>query len=222
MAQGSLLHAVQNTALLFPGQGSQQVGMAQAAAAAYPAARAALDEADEVLGFPLSRLMADGPEETLTDTVNAQPALLVASIALLRAIETELGARQLEQQSALHNVYVAGHSMGEYTALVAAGSLHYADGLRLVRERGRLMKQAGTRSPGMMAAVLGLDEDKVAALCAEVAQGGGIVRSPTTTAPARWSSPATSTAWKRPWPPCAPPAPKRLRRWPSALPRTAP
>lgn len=178
MAEFSLLRAVQNTALLFPGQGSQQVGMAQAVAEACPAARAALDEADEVLGFPLSRLMAAGPEETLTDTINAQPALLAASIAILRAIESELGgqARMPALPDAPQNVYVAGHSMGEYTALVAAGSLRYADGLRLVGERGRLMKEAGTRSPGLMAAVLGLDEDKVAAVCAEAAKGGGIVQ----------------------------------------------
>ncbi len=182
MPEFSLLHAVQGTALLFPGQGSQQVGMAQAAAAAYPAARAALDEADAVLGFALSRLMADGPEETLTDTVNAQPALLAASIALLRAAEAELGSQLGGQASrlpiagetpALQN-YVAGHSMGEYTALVAAGSLTYADGLRLVAARGRLMKEAGARAPGMMAAILGLDEDKVAAVCAEATAAGGI------------------------------------------------
>jgi [acyl-carrier-protein] S-malonyltransferase len=202
MAEFSLLRSLQGTALLFPGQGSQQVGMAQAVAEAYPAARAALDEADAVLGFALSRLMAEGPEDTLTDTINAQPALLAASIAILRALETELGA-QTEAQTgaqtgaqtsssappaeqtrtptacsrpALQAVYVAGHSMGEYTALVAAGSLRYADGLRLVRERGRLMKEAGTAAPGMMAAILGLDEDKVAAICAEATAGGGIAQ----------------------------------------------
>ena len=92
MSELSLIHAVRNTVLLFPGQGSQQVGMATAAAAAYPAAQAALAEADDVLAFPLSRLMAEGPEETLTDTINAQPALLAASIAVLRALEAELGA----------------------------------------------------------------------------------------------------------------------------------
>ena len=85
MSELSLIQAVHNTALLFPGQGSQQVGMATAVAAAYPAAQAALAEADDVLAFPLSRLMAEGPEETLTDTINAQPALLAASIAILRA-----------------------------------------------------------------------------------------------------------------------------------------
>jgi [acyl-carrier-protein] S-malonyltransferase len=188
MPELSLIQAVRNTALLFPGQGSQQVGMASAIAAAYPAAQAALAEADDVLAFPLSRLMAEGPEDTLTDTINAQPALLAASIAILRALESELGAQASSPASSgqeqtgtpalqmASQVYLAGHSMGEYSALIAAGSLAYADGLRLVRERGRLMKEAGSRSPGMMAAILGLDEDKVAAICAEVSAQGGIAQ----------------------------------------------
>ncbi len=167
----SLINQVTATAFLFPGQGSQQVGMAQSAAATYPAAQAALDEADAVLGFPLSRLMAEGPEADLTDTFNAQPALLAASIALMRALESEMGAGD---KSGGQQVYVAGHSLGEYTALVAAGSLTYADGLRLVRERGRLMKEAGERSPGMMAAVLGLDEATIAKVCAETTAGVGV------------------------------------------------
>ena len=160
------------TAFLFPGQGSQQVGMAQSVAAAYPAARAALDEADAVLGFALSRLMAEGPEAELTDTINAQPALLAASVAIMRALEAEYGDRASGSGGQL--VYVAGHSLGEYTALVAAGSLTYVDGLRLVRERGRLMKEAGERSPGMMAAVLGLDEATIAKVCAETTAGVGV------------------------------------------------
>jgi [acyl-carrier-protein] S-malonyltransferase len=185
MSELSLIQAVRNTALLFPGQGSQQVGMATAVAADYPTAQAALAEADDVLAFPLSRLMAEGPEEILTDTINAQPALLAASIAILRALEAELGAQAsslafpgVEEQAGtpVPQVFLAGHSMGEYSALVAARSLAYADGLRLVRERGRLMKEAGTCSPGMMAAILGLDEDKVAAVCAEVTAKGGIAQ----------------------------------------------
>jgi [acyl-carrier-protein] S-malonyltransferase len=193
MTAPALLHALRNTALLFPGQGSQQVGMAVAVAAAYAPAREALAEADDVLGFALSHVMAEGPEETLTDTINAQPALLAASIAILRALAAELGVQAVGSpeggvasgvgsgvasggpvhDAARTNVYLAGHSLGEYTALVAAGSLAYADGLRLVRERGRLMKEAGSRAPGMMAAVLGLDQDKVAAICAAVIAGGG-------------------------------------------------
>ncbi len=173
MSAFSLLSVVNRTAFLFPGQGSQHVGMAGDLAAAYPAARAALAEADEVLGFALSRLMLDGPEDELTDTINAQPALLAASVAALAALEAETGVRAAAGGSA---VYVAGHSLGEYSALVAAGSISYADGLRLVRERGRLMKEAGAHSPGMMAAVLGLDEARVAAICAEVTATGGIVQ----------------------------------------------
>jgi [acyl-carrier-protein] S-malonyltransferase len=158
--------------------------MATAVAAAYPTAQAALAEADTVLNFGLSRLMAEGPEETLTDTINAQPALLAASIAILRALETELASAGIQPAhsaggtpaSLPANVFLAGHSLGEYSALVAAGSLAYADGLRLVRERGRLMKEAGLRAPGLMAAVLGLDEEKVATICAEVTATGGIAQ----------------------------------------------
>jgi [acyl-carrier-protein] S-malonyltransferase len=173
-----LLAAVDHTAFLFPGQGSQHVGMARELAEAYPAARAALEEADAVLGFALSRLMFDGPEADLTDTVNAQPALLAASVAALRALAGEWGHTAEQMAGAVPGpaVFVAGHSLGEYTALVAAGSLSYADGLRLVRERGRLMKEAGARSPGKMAAILGLDEDKVAAVCAAARDQGGIVQ----------------------------------------------
>jgi [acyl-carrier-protein] S-malonyltransferase len=117
--------------------------------------------------------MLDGPEDELTDTINAQPALLAASVAALAALEAETGVRAAAGGSA---VYVAGHSLGEYSALVAAGSISYAAGLRLVRERGRLMKEAGAHSLGMMAAVLGLDEARVAAICAEVTATGGIVQ----------------------------------------------
>ncbi|MBK8047917.1 MAG: ACP S-malonyltransferase [Anaerolineales bacterium] len=175
MTATSLLSVVKNTALLFPGQGSQHVGMAHELADAYPVARQTLAEADEILGFALSKLMFDGPEEVLTDTINAQPALLAASIAALRSIEAELGT-QTAPAAPGEGVYVAGHSLGEYTALVAAGSLSYADGLRLVRERGRLMKEAGTQKPGMMAAVLGLDEAQVARVCAETTVAGGIAQ----------------------------------------------
>ncbi|MBW7883432.1 MAG: ACP S-malonyltransferase [Caldilineaceae bacterium] len=173
MSAFALLRHVDNTAFLFPGQGSQHVGMAKALAEIFPAARAALEEADDVLGFALSRLMLEGPEDELTDTVNAQPALMAASVAAMRALEVELGSAAA---GAGAGVYVAGHSMGEYTALVAAGSIHYADGLRLVRERGRLMKEAGTQAPGMMAAILGLDEEQVAAVCAEATAQGGIAQ----------------------------------------------
>lgn len=157
---------------LFPGQGSQHVGMAQALAAEFPVARETMAEADDVLGIALSSLCFDGPEETLVDTINAQPALMAASMAALRVLEEELGLGG----DALGAGLAAGHSMGEYTALVAAGSLRYADGLRLVRTRGRLMKEAGEREPGMMAAVLGLDAAQVIQICAEVSEKGGVVQ----------------------------------------------
>ena len=170
----SVLRRVNLTAFLFPGQGSQHVGMAKELADAYPTAKATLAEADDILGFSLSRIMFDGPEDELTDTINAQPALLAASVATLRAMEAELGPASVAGTG--EGVYVAGHSMGEYSALVAAGSLQYADGLQLVRERGRLMKDAGVRAPGLMTAILGLNEDRVAAVCADVAAHGGIVQ----------------------------------------------
>ena len=165
---------VQPLAFLFPGQGSQHVGMGQALAAAYPAARAVFEEANAILGFDLQDLCFNGPEERLTDTLNAQPALMAASIAALRALESTL-------KSALGELprpqFMAGHSMGEYTALVAAGCLSLEDGLRLVRERGRLMKLAGQESPGLMAAILGLDEEILAQICAQAAtESGGVAQ----------------------------------------------
>lgn len=153
------------TALVFPGQGSQQVGMGADLAAAYPAARQAFEEADEVLGVALSRLCFDGPEDALSDTLNTQPALYVMGAAILRVLAAELG----EVRPAM----VAGHSLGELTALHAANALEFAPGLRLVRERGRLMKETGTHHPGAMAAVLGLDAEAVRALCATVSAQTG-------------------------------------------------
>lgn len=144
--------------------------MAQALAEHYPVAAATLAEADDVLGFALSALCFHGPEEVLTDTIHAQPALLAASVATLRVLREALPDLPAP-------ALVAGHSMGEYSALVAAGALSYADGLRLVRERGRLMKEAGERAPGGMAALLGLDAAAVESLCAEAAaQTGGVVQ----------------------------------------------
>ena len=157
-----------STAYVFPGQGSQVVGMGQALVAAYPAARDAFAEADEILGFALSALCFAGPSDVLTDTRNAQPAILTASIAAWRA----LGAAHPELPGPL---CVAGHSLGEYSALVVAGALAFADAVRLTRARGNLMAQAGTDAPGSMAAVLKLEDEQVAALCRQAAVESGDV-----------------------------------------------
>ncbi len=151
---------------MFPGQGSQHVGMAEELAEVYPDARAVFREADDVLNVALSRICFEGPEDLLTDTINAQPALFASSMAALCAIQAELGYLP-------RPALFAGHSMGEYTALAAAGCIEFADGLRLVRERGRLMKEAGAKQPGRMAAVIGLSEEVVAEVCAEVAEASG-------------------------------------------------
>jgi len=149
-------------ALLFPGQGSQAVGMGQALAQQFTVAAAVFAEADAALEFGLSGLCFTGPEEALRLTVNAQPAILAASIAALRV---------LEQETAIRPAYVAGHSLGEYTALVAAGALTLTDAVRVVRERGRLMQEAVPVGVGAMAALFGLSAEEVAQVCAEAARG---------------------------------------------------
>ncbi len=153
-------------ALVFPGQGSQFVGMGKALAEAFDEARSVFQEADEILGFDLSRLCFEGPQDKLTDTINAQPALLVVSIATMKAIESQ--GIQLPDPA-----YVAGHSMGEYSALVRAGSLSFEDGLKLVRERGKQMKLAGERNPGGMAAIIALSEEKIEEACATASEQTG-------------------------------------------------
>ena len=145
-----------STAFLFPGQGSQHVGMGLDLFQVEPASRAVFDRADELLGYPLSTLCFEGPEETLTDTANQQPALLVNSIAMLRAMEVRGGPSA---------DFVAGHSLGEFSALIAAGSLSFDDGLNLVKHRGRFMKMAGEEQPGAMAAILGLDVSTAQEIC---------------------------------------------------------
>ncbi len=148
-------------AYVFPGQGSQSVGMGLDLYNSYSSAREVFDEADASLGFSLSRLCFEGPEEELTKTHNVQPAILVVSIACLKALET----------AAIANLpspaFLAGHSLGEYTALVAAGALDLADAVVLVRERGRLMYEAGIRNPGSMLAIIGLDEETVQDVCVQ-------------------------------------------------------
>jgi [acyl-carrier-protein] S-malonyltransferase len=154
-------------ALLFPGQGSQKVGMGRALHDADAGARAVFDEADAVLGYPLSKLCFEGPEEELTSTANAQPAILTVSIAALGF---------LRARTAVAPVAVAGHSLGEYSALVAAGALRFADAVRLVHLRGKFMQDAVPPGVGAMAAILGLASDEVAAVCREAA--GAEVVSP--------------------------------------------
>ena len=152
-------------AFVFPGQGSQFVGMGQELAT-YPEARQVYAQADEVLGFALSRLCLEGPEAELNDTINTQPAILASSVAALRVLESRTGLKgQLKM--------VAGHSLGEFSAWVCAGALSFPDALRLVRERGRLMKVAGEQHPGGMAAVLNLDRAKLEKVCDEAARVTG-------------------------------------------------
>ncbi len=152
-------------ALLFPGQGSQFVGMGKALCEASAAARAVFEEADAVLGFPLSRLCFQGPEEELQLTANTQPAILTHSVAALRDLEARFPER-LEG-----SCFAAGHSLGEYSADVAAGALAFADALRLVRHRGQFMQEAVPPGFGAMAAIVGLAPDEVEAVCQQAAQG---------------------------------------------------
>jgi len=158
-------------AVVFPGQGSQFVGLAQELVAISPAARRVVDDANATLGFSLSELMFNGPAETLEDTINAQPAILTASIAALEAVNERLA----ERGERLRPDMDAGHSLGEFSALVAAGVMDFPTTLKLVRERGRLMKEAGIERPGGMAAVLGLDDAALARVCAEASDETGIV-----------------------------------------------
>jgi [acyl-carrier-protein] S-malonyltransferase len=148
-------------AFVFPGQGSQRVGMGLSLAEAYAESRAVFEEADRALGFPLARLSFEGPEAELTLTANAQPAILAASIAALRP----LVARGYRAE------WVAGHSLGEYSALVAAGAIPLADALHTVRRRGQYMQEAVPVGQGAMAAILGLELGAVERACAEAARG---------------------------------------------------
>ena len=151
-------------AFVFPGQGAQTVGMGRALAEAYPVARAVFDEVDAALGEKLSTLIWEGDQDTLTLTQNAQPALMATSIAAMRALEAE----EIAVTSA---AYVAGHSLGEYSALCAAGSLSLADTARLLRLRGQAMQQAVPVGVGAMAALLGLDFETARAVAVEAAEG---------------------------------------------------
>jgi [acyl-carrier-protein] S-malonyltransferase len=148
-------------ALLFPGQGSQVVGMGKDLAEKYPLARQTFEEADDALGYKLSTLCFEGPEEQLRLTEITQPAILTASIAALRVLETRMPKP----------CYVAGHSLGEYSAHVASGTFSFSDAVRMVRNRGKYMQEAVPVGVGTMAAILGMDLEKVAAVCHDAAQG---------------------------------------------------
>jgi [acyl-carrier-protein] S-malonyltransferase len=159
-------------AFVFPGQGSQSVGMGRALAAASPGAAAVFASADVALGEPLTALAWDGPAEQLDRTENAQPALLATSIAILTAMRERWAAAGPD---APEPSFAAGHSMGQYSALVAAGALSLSDGIRLVRERGRLMQASGGSRDGAMAALIGLDDDRLPEVVAAASAHGVFV-----------------------------------------------
>jgi [acyl-carrier-protein] S-malonyltransferase len=150
-------------AFLFPGQGSQRIGMGKEFADNFPVARDTFKEADDALGLPLSKLCFEGPEEQLRLTANTQPAIVATSIAAVRVYREEIGGEP---------EISAGHSLGEYSALVAAGALQFADAVRAVRERGRLMQEAVPPGQGAMAALIGLEFQQVQEICAEVTRDG--------------------------------------------------
>ncbi|WP_028611074.1 ACP S-malonyltransferase [Paenibacillus harenae] len=153
------------TAFVFPGQGAQAVGMGKDAYETFDRSRLIFDKADEALGFSLSSIIFEGPDEALKQTANTQPALLTVSIALLEALE----GRGLKPD------FVAGHSLGEYSALVAAGVISFEDAVRTVRARGQFMEQAVPSGQGAMAAVLGAEREALAALCLAISEGGSAV-----------------------------------------------
>ncbi len=156
-------------AFIFPGQGSQAIGMGKSVADAYPVARATFDEADAALQTDFSTMIFDGPEAALNDTYNTQAALFITGVATLRALQQELPEAV--------PAFTAGHSLGEFTALVSAGVISFGDALKLVRERGRLMREAGELNPGGMGAFIGLTVEQAQSICEAAAKetGGAIV-----------------------------------------------
>jgi [acyl-carrier-protein] S-malonyltransferase len=165
------LETSQRVALVFPGQGSQYVGMGRQVYEVSEAARRIFHQADEILGYSISSLCFNGPDDELAETSNAQPAIFTVSLAYLEAIRE----RSREAGRNLAPVYVAGHSLGEFTALVAAGVIDFRDALTIVRERGRLMKESGELRPGGMAAIIGLNREDLEAVCEEAGEVGIVV-----------------------------------------------
>jgi [acyl-carrier-protein] S-malonyltransferase len=158
----------QMTAFVFPGQGSQAVGMGKELAETYPIAKETFEEADSILGLPISQIMWNGPTDDLNETINTQPALYIDSIAAWRTFAI--------QDRDFKPATVAGHSLGELSALTVSGALSFSDGLRLVRTRGELMKRAGELNPGGMAAILGVDIPTLDKACAEASTADEIVQ----------------------------------------------
>jgi [acyl-carrier-protein] S-malonyltransferase len=156
------------TAFVFPGQGSQAVGMGKELAIAFPEARVIFEKADAILGLPFSKLMWEGLDTDLNDTLNTQPALFIHSVAAYTVLKSTLPS--------LVPAYVAGHSLGELSAFAGAGALTFEDGLRLVRKRGELMKRAGELNPGGMAAILGLDIPSLEKVCSDASTPDEVVQ----------------------------------------------
>ena len=175
-------------AFLFPGQGAQRVGMGAELKQNFPVAHDVFNEADEALGFPLSKLCFEGPEDDLRLTMNTQPALVTCAVAALRVFRTEFG---IEPEVG------AGHSLGEYSALVAAGAIEFPDAVRAVRERGRLMQEACPPGRGAMAALIGLELEAVNEICTMVSEGGQIAVPANLNAPGQIVIAGHATAVRR-------------------------